>query len=106
MDGMLGHTLPPAGLPAAIVERAREILGTLEGEHRMVPGAPPPLERDAGQLVLFADPPADPVMDDLKALDLDELTPLEALNRLADLQRRAQRPGSRRAGDSDRRGDR
>jgi hypothetical protein len=28
-------------------------------------------------------------MDDLKALDLDALTPLEALNRLADLQRRA-----------------
>ena len=29
-------------------------------------------------------------MTDLKALDLDSLTPLEALNRLAELQRRAQ----------------
>jgi DNA mismatch repair protein MutS len=78
-----------AGLPGAVVGRAREILGTLEGEHRMVPGAPPPLDRDAGQLPLFTDAP-DPVVSDLRALDLDSLTPLEALNRLAELQRRAQ----------------
>ena len=73
-----------------MVGRAREILGTLEGEHRMVPGRRPPLERDAGQLPLFADAAPDPVVSDLKALDLDSLTPLEALNRLAELQRRAQ----------------
>ena len=36
------------------------------------------------------DAPPDPVVSDLKALDLDSLTPLEALNRLAELQRRAQ----------------
>ena len=79
-----------AGLPGGVVGRAREILGTLEGEHRMVPGAPPPLERDAGQLPLFGDASPDPLVSDLRALDLDSLTPLEALNRLAELQRRAQ----------------
>ncbi len=84
------HVAQLAGLPGAVVGRAREILGTLEGEHRMVPGAPPPLERDAGQLPLFADAPPDPLVSDLRALDLDSLTPLEALNRLAELQRRAQ----------------
>ncbi len=84
------HVAQLAGLPGAVVGRAREILGTLEGEHRMVPGAPPPLDRDAGQLPLFADAPPDPVVSDLKTLDLDSLTPLEALNRLAELQRRAQ----------------
>jgi DNA mismatch repair protein MutS len=84
------HVAQLAGLPGAVVDRAREILGTLEGEHRMVPGAPPPLDRDAGQLPLFADVPPDPLVSDLKALDLDSLTPLEALNRLAELQRRAQ----------------
>jgi DNA mismatch repair protein MutS len=56
----------------------------------MVPGSPPPLDRDPGQLPLFADLRPDPVVSDLKALDLDSLTPLEALNRLAELQRRAQ----------------
>jgi DNA mismatch repair protein MutS len=84
------HVAQLAGLPAAVVGRAREILGTLEGEHRMVPGPPPPLERDTGQLALFGEGQPDPVVDDLKALDLDSLTPLEALNRLAELQRRAQ----------------
>jgi DNA mismatch repair protein MutS len=99
------HVAQLAGLPGEVVGRAREILGTLEGEHRMVPGAPPPLERDAGQLALFAEAMPDPVVDDLKALDLDALTPLEALNRLAELQRRAQGAG-RHTGDPERRRDR
>ncbi|HUF34613.1 MAG TPA: DNA mismatch repair protein MutS, partial [Gemmatimonadales bacterium] len=85
------HVAQLAGLPGDVVRRAREILGTLEGEHRMVPGAPPPLERDAGQLALFGEPAApDPMVEELRAIDLDALTPLEALNRLADFQRRAQ----------------
>ena len=71
----------------------------------MVPGAPPPLERDAGQLALFGEAPPDPVVDDLKALDLDTLTPLEALNRLAELQRRAQGAG-RRTGEPERKSER
>jgi DNA mismatch repair protein MutS len=98
------HVAQLAGLPGAVVGRAREILGTLEGEHRMVPG-PPPGERDAGQLPLFTDTPPDPVVDDLKALDLDALTPLEALNRLAELQRRAHGAG-RRSGEREGRTDR
>ena len=35
------HVAQLAGLPGRVVRRAREILGTLEGEHRMVPGPPP-----------------------------------------------------------------
>ncbi len=93
------HVAQLAGLPQQVVRRAREILGTLEGEHRMVPGPPPPLERNPGQLALFADSP-DPVVEDLKALDLDSLTPLEALNRLAEFKRRAERgaPDERHGG--------
>ena len=55
----------------------------------MVPGAPPPLSRDPGQLPLFVDSRPDPMMEELKSLDVNALTPLEALNRLADFQRRA-----------------
>jgi DNA mismatch repair protein MutS len=45
---------------------------------------------DPGQLALFsAEAVPDPVMTDLRAIDLDALTPLEALNRLAELQKRA-----------------
>ncbi|MGH7527801.1 MAG: DNA mismatch repair protein MutS, partial [Gemmatimonadales bacterium] len=84
------HVAQLAGLPDQVVHRARQILGTLEGEHRMVPGAPPPLEPNVGQLALFTEPPPrDPMMDELEALDVDTMTPLEALNRLAEFKRRA-----------------
>ncbi|MEA2723934.1 MAG: mismatch repair protein MutS [Gemmatimonadales bacterium] len=84
------HVAQLAGLPQAVVGRAREILATLEGEHRMVPGPPPPLTRDPGQLPLFGEGGhADPMMKELESLDVDTLTPLEALNRLADFKRRA-----------------
>jgi DNA mismatch repair protein MutS len=90
------HVAQLAGLPHAVVGRAREILATLEGEHRMVPGPPPPLSRDPGQLPLFGEGAVpDPMMDELTSLDVDTLTPLEALNRLADFKRRA---GERRGG--------
>jgi DNA mismatch repair protein MutS len=84
------HVGQLAGLPAQVVARAREILGTLEGEHRMVPGQPPSVSRDPGQLALFGDPQCpDPMVEELKLLDVNTLTPLEALNRLADFKRRA-----------------
>jgi DNA mismatch repair protein MutS len=85
------HVAQLAGLPDGVLRRAREILGTLEGEHRMVPGAPPPASRDPGQLALFTDPPApDPMVEELRLMDVNALTPLEALNRLAELKRRAE----------------
>jgi DNA mismatch repair protein MutS len=83
------HVAQLAGLPQAVVRRASEILHTLEGEHRMVPGRPPAAQ-DPGQLALFADAaPRHPLMDELRDIDLDAMTPLEALNRLAELQRKA-----------------
>jgi DNA mismatch repair protein MutS len=84
------HVGQLAGLPSQVVARAREILATLEGEHRMVPGPPPSASRDPGQLALFRDPhEPDPMVEELKLLDVNTLTPLEALNRLADFKRRA-----------------
>jgi DNA mismatch repair protein MutS len=83
------HVGQLAGLPRGVVTRARELLALLEGEHRVVPGEPTP-PRDPGQLALF-DAQLDPMVEELKALDLNTLTPLEALNRLAELQRRAGR---------------
>jgi DNA mismatch repair protein MutS len=84
------HVGQLAGLPSQVVARAREILGTLEGEHRMVPGPPPMAFPDPGQLPLFGDTQgADPMVEELKSLDVNTLTPLEALNRLADFKRRA-----------------
>jgi DNA mismatch repair protein MutS len=91
------HVGQLAGLPRQVVGRAREILSTLEGEHRMVPGQPPATTSDPGQLPLFKEPAQpDPVVEELRSLDVNALTPLEALNRLADFQRRAGERTSRR----------
>ncbi len=82
------HVAQLAGLPQAVVRRAREVLKTLEGEHRMVPGTPPG-DDDPSQLALFGEARPHPVVEALKGLDLDRLTPLEALNRLAELKRQS-----------------
>jgi DNA mismatch repair protein MutS len=82
------HVAELAGLPREVVTRANEVLKTLEGEHRVVPGGAAP-DPDPGQLPLFVDAPPDPALTALRNLDLDSLTPLQALNTLADLQRRA-----------------
>jgi DNA mismatch repair protein MutS len=79
-----------AGLPAEVVARAREILRELESAHggagtglgRAGPGAPPTAARD--QLSLFHQPePA--VLERLRRLDVERLTPIQALTILAEL---------------------
>jgi DNA mismatch repair protein MutS len=75
-------------LPPEVVERAREILMMLEAGHH-VAGREPPPRVDHHQLPLFA-PEPHPVLADLRALDPERMTPLEALARLAELKRRAE----------------
>jgi len=77
-----------AGLPHEVVVRAREVLAEHEtAEHRMsehlTPGAQP--ERPA-QLTIFT-PISQPVLEKLREVDLNRLTPLEALNLLAELKK-------------------
>jgi DNA mismatch repair protein MutS len=79
-----------AGLPTQVVERAGEILTMLEAGHQ-VAGREPPPRVDRSQLPLFAAEPH-PVLDELRLLDPNAMTPLEALSRLADLKRRAEAP--------------
>jgi DNA mismatch repair protein MutS len=73
-----------AGLPIDVVARAREILAQLES------GAVEPASAGARgpardpQIALF-EPPPHPAVAGLRALDTDRITPLEALNRLAEL---------------------
>jgi DNA mismatch repair protein MutS len=83
-----------AGLPPPVVARAREILNGLERDE-LSRGGRPSLNAsgtDASrQLGLFQIPaPAeDPLHRRLKALDVDHLTPLQALSLLAELKREA-----------------
>lgn len=82
------HVAQLAGLPREVVNRARAMLSTLESEHRVVPGAPPGAG-DPSQLQLFGAAPPDPVVEELRTLDLNGMTPLQALNWLAEQQRKA-----------------
>jgi DNA mismatch repair protein MutS len=77
-----------AGLPALVVARAGEVLKLLEAGHH-VAHLPAPRPPDAAQLGLFAGgEPPDPLLAELDGLDVNALSPLEALNRLAEWQRR------------------
>jgi DNA mismatch repair protein MutS len=82
-----------AGLPPGVVSRAREILDGLERDELSRGGRPSLSGVSAHtrqQLGLFhAPPPEDPVIARLKTVDIDRLTPLQALSLLADLKREA-----------------
>ena len=84
-----------AGLPATVVDRAREILNGLERDE-LSRGGRPSLSGDGArnqqQLGLFQAPPSgdDPVHRRLCDLDVNQLTPIQALTLLADLKREAE----------------
>jgi DNA mismatch repair protein MutS len=80
-----------AGLPRAVIDRAREILAALErdeltrGGRPSVSGTPSEPQR---QLGLFQPAPADDrLRQRLAAVDVDRMTPLDALALLADLKK-------------------
>jgi len=85
------HVAQLAGLPRSVIHRAQEVLSDLEGNHqpripqsrkgRRPPAAPPE------QTLLFGAKP--PVLEELLKLDLNSLSPLEALNKLYELQKNA-----------------
>jgi DNA mismatch repair protein MutS len=81
-----------AGLPAVVVDRAREILNGLERDE-LSRGGRPSLSGDSKghqqQLGLFQAPAAadGSVGKRLREIDVDQITPLQALALLADLKR-------------------
>ena len=88
------HVARLAGLPASVIERAAEVLANLEaqeydpgGEPRRAQGERRPEPPVEGQLTLFT-PPQEMVAQILRDSDLDQLTPLAALNLLHSLKQR------------------
>ncbi|MEE9179714.1 MAG: DNA mismatch repair protein MutS [Vicinamibacteria bacterium] len=83
-----------AGLPPSLITRAQEILTNLEksefdleGRPRLSAGAGAPPTSSERQLALFVEV-EDRVASELRKLDLDKMTPLEALQILIDLKKR------------------
>jgi len=77
------HVAQLAGMPLQIIKRAKEVLSQLEqseGSHHNTKVNDIELEDSL--------PAPHPIIEEMKQMDLFSITPLEALNRLADLQRR------------------
>ncbi len=91
------HVAKMAGMPKCIVNRADEILKQLESEKRQegaisgssVKKAPATRQSGNYQLSFFQldDPVLSQVRDEIKNMDLNNLTPLEALNKLSEIRK-------------------
>lgn len=87
------HVARMAGMPPSVVHRADEILLQLEDTHRKE-GLSKPLEgmaekREGFQMSIFQldDPVLKQIRDEIKNLDINQLTPLEALNKLNEIKK-------------------
>jgi len=88
------HVAKLAGMPKSIVKRANDILKQLETENRQQGiGGKPTTEiagsREGMQLSFFQldDPVLSQVRDEILNIDVNSLTPIEALNKLNDIKK-------------------
>jgi DNA mismatch repair protein MutS len=77
------HVAQLAGLPKPVIQRATEILHELEASSGKAVQINPMVSQ---QMALF--PETNPLLDDLKALDINSLSPIEALNKLYEWQKK------------------
>ena len=88
------HVAKMAGMPKSIVKRANDILKQLETDNRQQGISNKPMAevgdtREGMQLSFFQldDPILCQIRDEILTLDVNNLTPLEALNKLSDIKR-------------------
>lgn len=88
------HVAEIAGMPPSIVRRASTILKQLEADNAQVGSAEKPnvenvVATDGMQMSLFQldDPVLSQIRDEILHLDIDHLTPMDALNKLNDIKR-------------------
>jgi DNA mismatch repair protein MutS len=87
------HVAKMAGMPQSIVKRSEQILKDLEADNRQATVSKPigsiAEHREGMQLSFFQldDPVLEQIRDEIKNLDINNLTPVEALNKLNDIKR-------------------
>ena len=85
------HVAKLAGLPPAVVARARELLDTLSVTHDGAPDRPSvsaPARSAPPQLTLFREYAEHPAIEELRQLDLNAMSPIEAFDLLRSLRER------------------
>ena len=82
-----------AGMPQSIVKRSEQILKQLETDNRQA-GVSKPMgeiaeQKEGLQLSFFKldDPVLEQIRDEIKNLDVNNLTPIQALNKLNEVKR-------------------
>ena len=88
------HVAQMAGMPKSIVYRAKKILQQMEGESRDNHNLGKPVDkiasnRDGFQLSFFQldDPVLSQIKKEIEGIDIDQLTPLQALNKLNEIKK-------------------
>ena len=87
------HVAQMAGLPRTVIERAREILNNLEANELSPNRMPRLAKRHAGrdvnpnQVSLFSPPEISPLEKEIKSIDPNKMTPLDALIKLNELKK-------------------
>jgi len=82
------HVARLAGVPGTVIDRARVILESLEADHVDDQGRPNvPARPDLGRQLTLFEPEPHPLLDEIRQLDVDQMTPLAALQELARLRR-------------------
>ena len=87
------HVAKMAGMPKSVVKRSNEILSELEGQRDDNQLAKPVNEiaqkREGYQLSMFQldDPVLKQIRDEIKSLDINNLTPIDALNKLNEIKK-------------------
>jgi DNA mismatch repair protein MutS len=74
-----------AGLPPAVIRRAREVLSNLEGGEFDERGKPRLAREGGGQMLLFEPARADPLREALAGIEPERMTPIEAMVELSRL---------------------
>jgi DNA mismatch repair protein MutS len=83
------HVAQIAGIPKTVIDRANEILEELEGNADFRERRERTRQAFSGVQMSFFGPETHPLVDEIKGLDVDSLSPLEALNKLYELRQKA-----------------
>jgi DNA mismatch repair protein MutS len=86
------HVAQLAGLPGAVLKRAREVLDELETDRRGDENRPQKRRREAEvkQFSFLGQGSQDSkLLEEISGLDINSMTPLEALTKLYELQKKA-----------------
>lgn len=83
------HVAKMAGMPQSVVSRAKEMLAALEKANRNNGSTKVAENKDPFQLSFFQldDPVLMDIRDEIKNLDINNLTPIEALNKLSEIKK-------------------